>query len=49
MYFRHIMIIYYIGIESFILIINLDVVSSFDVFSSLIYVFRCKGITVINE
>ena len=33
----------------FFLVINLDVVSLSNVFSSLIYVFRYKGITVLNK
>ena len=36
-----------LGIESFLLSINLDVMSSSSVFSSLISVFRCKGITIL--
>ena len=35
-------------LEPFLLIINLNVMSSFTVFSSLIYVLRCKGITDLN-
>ena len=43
-YYKNIRIISYVGLESFLLYINLDVVSSSNVFSSLIYVFRYKGI-----
>ena len=43
------MIISCVGFEQFLLAINLDVVSSSNVFSSLISVFRCKGITVMNQ
>ena len=38
-----------LAIESFLLAINLDVMSFFSVFSSLIYVFRCKGITILTQ
>ena len=48
-YSKHIRIICYVNLEPFLLAIDLDVVSSFNVFSSLIYVFKCKGITVINQ
>ena len=48
-YSRHIRIISCIDLESFLLIINLNIVSSSNVFSSLIYVFRSKGITVLNQ
>ena len=43
------MIISCVGFEPFLFAINLDVVLSSNVFSSLIYVFRCKGITVMNQ
>ena len=29
--------------------LDLDVVSSYNVFSNLIYVFRCKGIILLNQ
>ena len=45
-YSKHIMIIRCVNFEPFLLSINLDVVSLFNVFSSLIYMFRYKGITV---
>ena len=48
-YSRHIRIISYVGRKLFLLAINLDVVSSSNVFSSLIYVFKCKGIAVLNQ
>ena len=49
MYSIHIRIISCVGLEPFILAINLDVLSSSNVFSNLIYVFKCKGITVRNQ
>ena len=48
-YFRHIRITSCIGLESFLLAINLDAMSSSNIFSSLIFVFRCKCITVLNQ
>ena len=48
-YSRHIRIICCVGLEPFLLAINLDVVSSSNVFSNLIYVFRCEGITILNQ
>ena len=48
-YYRRIRIIYCVGFEPFLLAINLDVVSSSNVFSSLIYVFRYKSIIVLNQ
>ena len=48
-YSRHIRIISCVGFESFLLAINLNIVSSSYVFSSLISMFRCKGITVLNQ
>ena len=45
---RHIRIISYVILESFILVINLDVVSYSNVFNILIFVFIYKGITVLN-
>ena len=48
-YSRHIRIISCIGPEPFLLVINLDVMSSSNVFSNLIYVFKCKGITMLNQ
>ena len=48
-YSRHIRITTCVCLVSFLLAINLDAMSSSNVFSSLIYVFRCKGIiTVLN-
>ena len=41
----HIRIISYIGIEPFLLVINLDVVSSSNVFSSLIFMSYVKVLT----
>ena len=50
MYSRHIRIISYIGLESFLLSINLDAMLSFNVISSLIYVFSIyKCIIVMNQ
>ena len=49
MYSRHIRIISYVSLESFLLSINLNVVSFSNVFSSFIYVFICKGILVLNK
>ena len=48
-YSRHIRITSCAGLESFLLAINLDVMSSSNVFRSLIFMFRCKGITVVNQ
>ena len=48
-YFRDIRIISYVGLKPFLLAINLNVVLSSNVFNSLIYVFRCKGIIVMNQ
>ena len=48
-YYRHIRIITCVGLEPFLLAINLDVVSSSNVLSSLIYVFKFKSITVLNQ
>ena len=48
-YFRHIRIISYVGLESYFLAINLDATSLYNVFNNLIYVFRCKYITILNE
>ena len=39
----------HVGLEPFLLTINLDVVSSSNVFSSLIFVFRYKDIIVLNQ
>ena len=47
-YFKYIRITSCIGLEPFLLTINLDVMSSFNVFSSLIYVFRYKCFTIFN-
>ena len=47
-YSRHLRIISFIDLEPFLLAINLDVVSS-NVFSSLISMFKYKGITVLNQ
>ena len=41
--------IFYIDLEPFLLAINLDVMSSFNIFISLIYIFRCKDITILNQ
>ena len=49
MYSMHIRIIICVDFASFLLTISLDVVSSFNVFSSLIYVFECKIIIVLNQ
>ena len=45
-YSKHIMIISCIGLEPFLFAINLDVVSSFNVFNSLISMLRYKYITI---
>ena len=45
----HIRIISCVGLESFLLAINLDVVSFSNVFDSLISMFKCKCITVLNQ
>ena len=45
----HIRIISCVSLEPFLLTLNLDAMSSSNVFSSLIYVFRCKGMTVLNK
>ena len=42
------MIIFCVGLEPFLLAINLDVMSSSNIITSLIYLFRYKGITVLN-
>ena len=49
MCYRYIRIIFYVSLESFLLAINLDVVLSSNVFNSLISIFRCKDITVLNQ
>ena len=38
-----------VGLMSFLLVINLDVVSFSNVFNSLISIFKCKGITIVNQ
>ena len=43
------MIISCISLELFLFAINLDAVSSSNVFSGSISVLRCKGITVLNQ
>ena len=48
-YSRHIRIISCVGLEPFVIVINLDAMSFSNVFNSLIYVFRCKGITILNQ
>ena len=48
-YSRHIMIISNVGLELFLLAINLDVVSFSNVFNNLIYMFGCRDITVLNQ
>ena len=47
-YFRHIRIASCVGFEPFMFTINFDAIS-FNVFNSLIYMFRCKDITVMNQ
>ena len=46
MYYRNIRITFFIGLK---FAINLDVMSSSNVFNSLIYVFGCKCIIVMNK
>ena len=41
-YSRHFRITNYVDLEPFLFIINLDVVSSSNVFSTLVFVFRCN-------
>ena len=48
-YSRHIRIISCVGLEPFVIVINFDAMSFSNVFSSFIYVFRCKGITILNQ
>ena len=48
MYSKHIRIISCVGIEPFLLVINLDVVSSYNIFTSLIFVLRRKDV-VLNK
>ena len=43
------MIITCVDLESLILSVNLDNVSFSNAFSNLIYVFKCKGITILNK
>ena len=43
------MIIYCVGLKLFLLTINLDVVSSSNIFNSLIYVFKSKDIIILNQ
>ena len=45
-YSRHIKIITCVGLKSFLFAMNLNDMSSSNVFSNLIYVFRCKVISV---
>ena len=45
-YSRHIKIITCVGLQSFLFAINLNDMSSYNVFSNLISVFRCKVISV---
>ena len=50
MYFKYLKITNYIALKLFILIINMDVVSFFNIFSILVYVFRCNiSLFKINE
>ena len=49
MYYKHIMIIFCVDFELFLFAINLDVVSFSNIFSSLISMFRCKCITILNQ
>ena len=49
MYSMHIRIIICVGLAPFLPTISLDVVSSSNVFSSLIYVFEYKIIIVLNQ
>ena len=48
-YFKHIMITSCVGLKLFLLAITLDAMSSFNVFNRLIYVFKCKCITVLKQ
>ena len=48
-YSTYIRIMSCIGLELFLFAINLDVVSSSNIFNSLIYVFICKCIIVLNQ
>ena len=41
-YSRYFRITNYVGLELFLFIINLDVVSSSNVFSTLVFMFRCN-------
>ena len=45
----HIKITTYVGLELFLLVIKFDVMSFSNIFNSLIFVFKCKGITVLNQ
>ena len=47
-YSRHIRIIYCVSLDLYLLAINLEILSSFYVFSSLIFMLKCKSITVLN-
>ena len=38
-----------IGLKSFLLVINLNAMSFSNVFSHLIFMFKCKGITIMNQ
>ena len=48
-YFIHIMITSCVDLEPFLLDISLDAMSYFNVFSDLIFVFRCKCIIILNQ
>ena len=48
-YCRHIMVISYASLEPFFLTFKLNVVSSLNIFSNLIYAFRYKCIAVLNQ
>ena len=49
MYYRYIITISCVDLESFLIVIDFDVASFSNVFSSLIYVFKYKRITVLNQ
>ena len=45
----YIMITSCVGFEMFLVVINFNIMSSSNVFNSLIYVFRYKGIIDLNQ
>ena len=49
MYSRHLRITNCIGLKLFILVINLDIVSSSNVSNTLVFVFRCNVVSLYSS